>query len=128
MYEYKAELIRVVDGDTVDLLVDLGFKVHHVVRVRLLDVDTPEIHGVKHSSDEYAAGLKAKQFVEGWFRGATTLHIQTSKTGKYGRWLGVISKEGPFENPDNVAIGYDAMSLNDAVAAWLKEQEEQSND
>jgi micrococcal nuclease len=125
MYEYRAELVRVIDGDTVDLEVDLGFHLRQTIRVRLKDVDTPEIHGVKHNSDEYAAGLKAKQFVENWFKGASDLCVQTSKTGKYGRWLGVITKGTTVQNPTNatnVAIGWDAMSLNDAVASWLKEQ------
>ena len=42
MYEYRAKLKRVVDGDTVDFVVDLGFHVHTTIRTRLLGVDTPE--------------------------------------------------------------------------------------
>ena len=42
MYEYRAKIKRVVDGDTVDFIVDLGFSVHITIRTRLLGVDTPE--------------------------------------------------------------------------------------
>lgn len=42
MYEYYAKVLNVVDGDTFDLDVDLGFKIHHQIRVRLLNIDTPE--------------------------------------------------------------------------------------
>lgn len=42
MYEYKAKVLNIVDGDTFDLDVDLGFSIHHYIRVRLLDIDTPE--------------------------------------------------------------------------------------
>jgi len=120
MYSYKAKLIRIVDADTVDLLVDLGFKVLHVVRVRLLDVDAPEIYGVKRDSDEFYNGKRATEFVRGWFDNASTLSLKTIKAGQDGNWLGVISKETTGE----IAIGYDAMTLNDALKLWINRQEQ----
>ena len=42
MFEYQAQIIRVVDGDTIDVLIDLGFDMHVKERVRLAGVDTPE--------------------------------------------------------------------------------------
>ena len=42
MYEYNCKVKRVVDGDTMDVILDLGFDVHHAVRVRLAGIDTPE--------------------------------------------------------------------------------------
>lgn len=60
MYSYEAIVNRVVDGDTVDLDIDLGFKVYlHDVRCRLIGVDTPETRGKKKCK----AGLEAKEIV-----------------------------------------------------------------
>ena len=93
LYQYKAKLIRVVDGDTIDFEVDLGFRVKKDVRVRLVGVNTPEIYSVKKDSEEYQEGMKAKQFVENWIEnnknedGYIRLATLKGKTGKYGRWL-----------------------------------------
>jgi micrococcal nuclease len=93
MYEYKAQVLRVVDGDTVDFLVDLGFMVHVKVRARLVGVNTPEVYGVKKDSDEYAAGQVASQVTRLWFVNNCpdgTCVIRTQKTGKYGRWIAEV--------------------------------------
>lgn len=93
LYQYKAKLVRVVDGDTIDFEVDLGFHVKKDVRVRLVGVNTPEIYSVKKDSEEYQEGMKAKQFVENWIKdnedknGYVRLATLKSKKGKYGRWL-----------------------------------------
>jgi len=55
---YSAKVKRVVDGDTVDLLVDLGFDIHHKIRVRLYGINTPESR--TRDLEEKALGLKAK--------------------------------------------------------------------
>jgi len=86
MYIYKTKLIRVVDGDTIDLSIDLGFRIIHNIRVRLLDIDTPEVRG-----DQKPFGLAAKEAVIAWFNDADRpFFVETSKTGKYGRWLARI--------------------------------------
>jgi len=65
MYEYKCkEIKRVVDGDTVDVILDLGFNVLHSVRVRLVGIDTPESR--TRDLDEKARGKLAKKFLENW--------------------------------------------------------------
>lgn len=84
---YRCRVERVVDGDTLDLEVDLGFRVYHRVRVRLASIDTPEVRG-----PEREFGLQAKAFVEEWVKSRDSIHewpflVATSKTGKYGRWL-----------------------------------------
>ncbi len=92
MYEYNAEVLRVVDGDTIDLDVDLGFSIHHKMRVRLARVDTPETYGVKKDSEEYKRGMEAKEFVESAIPVGKQVTIVTLKdrTGKFGRYLAEI--------------------------------------
>ena len=97
IWQYRATVERVVDGDTLDLKIDLGFGVTLTgdeARVRLRHVDTAEIYGASSDSEEYAAGQQHKQFVEAWIAQAGTdewpLFVQTWKDderGKYGRWL-----------------------------------------
>ena len=95
MHEYKARVLRVVDGDTLDVDIDCGFSVHVHERLRLLGVDTPETYGVKQDSVEYARGMKAKDFVINWLEDAGgVVVIRTTKDrftkGKYGRWLAEV--------------------------------------
>jgi micrococcal nuclease len=90
MYEYKAKLVRVVDGDTIDLDIDLGLSVHRMERVRVFGVDTPEMT----SSDlaQRARAQTAKSYVEGQLAGAE-LVVVTEKPDpkdKYGRFLAKI--------------------------------------
>tara|TARA_Y100000356_G_C10994012_1_gene149828 strand:+ start:57 stop:365 length:309 start_codon:yes stop_codon:yes gene_type:complete len=93
MYEYKAKLVRCVDGDTVDFDIDLGFAVFVRVRTRLVDVDTPE-RGEKNYKEatELLTNLIIKARDEEGYN-----KIRTYKTGKYGRWLvtidGDVNKE-----------------------------------
>jgi micrococcal nuclease len=90
MYEYRATLSKIVDGDTFDLEIDLGLRVLTRARVRLRGVDTPETYGVKQGTAEWRRGQAAKQFVMQWFaaRGSELIiHTFRDETGKYGRWL-----------------------------------------
>ncbi len=96
LYTYEAEVKRVVDGDTIDLLVDLGFTVHVKVRVRLLGIDTPEVYGVKHGTPEHTAGLAASNRVKEILPVGEKVRVRTEKgTGKYGRWLASVYYHGP---------------------------------
>jgi len=84
MYEYRIKpgTWRVVDGDTVDIDIDLGFNITTRIRARLAGVDTPE-RGQKDF--HYATGLLT-QYME--FNDNTgQLTIRTGKVGKYGRWI-----------------------------------------
>jgi micrococcal nuclease len=100
MYTYRARLVRCVDGDTIDVEIDLGFYLKANVRCRLTGVDTPE-RGHANFSEATAvlAGLiKEQSDEEGYFE------VFTGKTGKYGRWLvtihgvnEVIAKRWPYE-------------------------------
>lgn len=93
-YTYRAALDRVVDGDTYDMVIDLGFGVAFRTRIRLRGADTPELHNVKHGSKEHEAGVVAAEAVEGWFYHSEETFIRTHKEkGKFGRWLADIENE-----------------------------------
>ena len=86
MYEYKATVDRVVDGDTVDFIVDLGFSVKIKIRGRLAGVDTPE----RGHADFITATVKCRDLlnkVSCSFPYQGKVVIKTNKTGKYGRWI-----------------------------------------
>ena len=89
MYEYNCKIRRVVDGDTIDLDIDLGFG-HwiHGERIRLFGVDCPECRS--RDKTEKAAGLAAKDFVSRLLHDGGTYTLTTKEKGKFGRYLGVI--------------------------------------
>ena len=89
MYEYKCKLVKVVDGDTVDVDIDLGFGVWlQNQRIRMYGIDTPESR--TRDLEEKKFGLMAKEIVKKWVpEGSTqTLITRKDKSGKYGRILG----------------------------------------
>lgn len=89
MYEYECTIRRVVDGDTVDVDVDLGFGTWRCSeRIRLYGVDTPECR--TRDAEEKKAGFLAKRFVEDALHAGKTYKLQTREKGKFGRFLGVI--------------------------------------
>lgn len=94
LYTYRCTVARVVDGDTIDLNIDLGFNVWIKERVRLYGIDTPETR--TRDLIEKAAGFKAKQYVEDWVKDPAGLAVRThkDKRGKYGRTLGEIHRIG----------------------------------
>ncbi len=92
MYKYKANVERVVDGDTIDITIDLGFKITTNQRIRLQGINTPETYNVKASSEEYKKGMLAKEFViQRITANNHEIVVETNKdTGKYGRYIGTI--------------------------------------
>lgn len=85
MYEYYTKIDKVVDGDTVDVFIDLGFSVWHKERIRLAGVDTAE------KNTPLGKALKAymKELLEG-----KMVRLQVTKPDKYGRYLGKIYLAG----------------------------------
>jgi micrococcal nuclease len=86
VYEYRAEVLRWVDGDTVDLLVDLGFTVLLRARFRLLGIDTPEVN--RRATRE--AGNAATAYARLLAPVGSLVLVRSQKAGKYGRWLGEV--------------------------------------
>jgi micrococcal nuclease len=105
MYEYKiSNILKIVDGDTVDLSLDLGFYVTVVQRIRLDGLDTPEVHS--KDMQEKTLAQEAKEFVTKWFEENKELTIRTKKEDKYGRILGEIYCQDRCLNKDLVDMGY----------------------
>ena len=108
-YEYWAKVKKIVDGDTLDLEISLGFDTVITKRVRLIGVDTPEVWGVKHSSEEYKEGKKASDYVKKMLPNGKWVEIkvyQGQERGKFGRWLCEVYVDGLNLNEDLVNKGY----------------------
>jgi micrococcal nuclease len=93
MHEYLVNrVIRIVDADTLDLEIDLGFNVFTVQRVRLAGIDAPETR--TRDFNEKQAGLESKEFVEKFIEDAEKngyqIYVKTTLDDKYGRMLGRI--------------------------------------
>ena len=104
---YGAKVLKVIDGDTVDLSIDLGFKIHHEIRVRLFGVNTPECR--TKDLQEKALGLKAKQFTQDWFTNHKWVFVNTipDKNDKYGRILAKIYSSENINDPTTACLNTD---------------------
>ena len=87
MYKYNAKLDRVVDGDTVDALVDLGFNTWKKIRIRMVGMNAPESR--TRDLEEKARGIAAKIRLEELLEGGTFI-LESQGVGKYGRCLGIL--------------------------------------
>lgn len=104
MYDYKAKVQRVVDGDTVDLDIDVGFHMRALVRVRLVGVDTPEVYGPNACEE----GKEASAFTKDLLPEGQDVIVTTQKTGKYDRWLAIIElPDGRCINDLLIAEGWE---------------------
>lgn len=93
MYQYKAIIQKVVDGDTIEINIDLGLSAWvHNEKIRLYGIDTPEVYGVKKGSAEWERGNLASEFVKKYVIEKDEVVIETikDKREKYGRYLALI--------------------------------------
>ena len=106
MYEYYVRKVEnVVDGDTIDVLIDLGFDILFQSRVRLAGIDTPE----SRTSDkaEKVLGLESKEYLKKYLKDAKSVIIKTEKmdsSEKYGRILGWVYVNGDTESLNDKMI------------------------
>ena len=108
-FVYNATLERIIDGDTIDVTLDLGFNVKlHKQRCRLAGIDTPESR--TRNLEEKALGLKAKERLKELCIGS--FKIQSLGTGKYGRILAIPYTE------DNQDVCQMLVSEGHAVEYW----------
>ena len=96
MYEYKIKSIdHLVDGDTFDCTVDLGFNISHKIRVRMWGINTPESR--TRDLEEKARGLASKErlhtLLGSGFVDGNNLVLHTKEKGKYGRYLGIVYRK-----------------------------------
>jgi len=124
MYEYKCEVVKIIDGDTVDVILDLGFSILHKARVRLYAIDTPESR--TRNKDEKARGLMAKNFIVQHVNAAESCVIQThlkDSKGKFGRVLGTLVTDGLNINQTlvdkNLAVAYHGQNKADIEESHL---------
>ena len=122
-YTYKAECLRVVDGDTIDVRLDLGFNIYHKGRVRLMAIDTPESR--TRDLEEKKFGLLAKQYLKDWIHQHDHILVESTEKGKFGRILGNIWNPDATECvntkliSDHHAVPYFGLSKEDVKAQHL---------
>ena len=134
MHTYKCTILRVVDGDTVDVDIDLGFGVWmRKERIRVLGIDTPESR--TRDKVEKTYGIMAKEFVKSYLPVGSVQTLQTEKdgTGKFGRILGKFLvhdiKEdrqmhlGDIMIREHLAVAYHGQSKEDIAEQHIKNRE-----
>jgi len=108
MFQYYARVLEVIDGDTIDAEIDLGFDISHKIRIRLHGINTPETR--TRNKEEKAKGLAAKARLKELIEGKIVF-VETVKdvTEKYGRFLAII------HDKDNININKLLISEGHAV-------------
>ena len=119
MYEYKATIRKIVDGDTADVDIDLGFDCWmHNQRIRLYGIDTPECR--TRNKQEKAHGLLAKKYVQETLIVGEVYALRTREKGKFGRYLGEIKVGRTTINKllikEGLAVAYTGQSKKDIAA------------
>tara|TARA_R100000742_G_C4256608_1_gene74481 strand:+ start:238 stop:606 length:369 start_codon:yes stop_codon:yes gene_type:complete len=111
MYTYKIKLDRVIDGDTIDAEIDLGFDISVKKRIRFVGINTPESR--TRDLEEKAKGLAAKDRVRQLLEGTNTIQLNSHGIGKYGRVLGELHID--------VVDGQDKVTLESVNELLIKE-------
>ena len=128
MYEYKCNVTRVVDGDTIDALIDLGFDIKYSSRVRLYGIDTPESR--TRDKDEKVRGKMASAYLKEAVDNGDTVVLRTKLSdsrGKFGRVLASVVvdnvdiNEAMIEN--HLAVAYFGQSKDDIEAEHMINRE-----
>ena len=124
MYEYGCTVTRVVDGDTVDVILDLGFSIFHKCRVRLYGIDTPESR--TRNKDEKVRGKLASKYLSDAIHNGTKVVLRSKlkdSKGKYGRVLGEVVVDDININVSMIenylAVEYYGQSKDDIEAEHL---------
>ena len=130
MFDYKVKITRVVDGDTVDAELDLGFDIIYRERIRLMAIDTPESR--TRNKVEKALGLAAKaRLKELIAENKGNIILKTAKTakGKFGRILGNLYTEEMYPKTFNYILIEEGHAREyyggskDELGPWTKYEE-----
>lgn len=124
-YMYKATVLKVVDGDTIDVMIDLGFMMSLMKRVRLYGIDAPE-----RFTEE---GILSTQYItEAIIKSADyKIMLETIKddSDKYGRLLGIIypKREGTENDYEPVSINENMVELGFAQWKWITDEQKKEH-
>ena len=132
MYEYRCKVVKIVDGDTVDVDIDLGFGVWlKKERIRMFGIDTPESR--TRDLDEKKYGLMAKEFITKLLddKGGIVLKTRKDAEGKYGRILGELWRTTDFADKSinqimiekHHAVSYYGQSKEDIAEQHIKNRD-----
>ena len=128
MYEYGCQVTRVVDGDTIDVDLDLGFDIIYKCRVRLYGIDTPESR--TRNKDEKVRGKLAAKFLKDAILNGKNVILQTQlkdSKGKFGRVLASVVVDGININQrmvtNHLAVRYEGQSKKDIQLEHLKNRD-----
>ena len=107
MYEYKGKIKRIVDGDTIEVIIDLGFEVNITQVLRLNRIDAFETTLRNNTTPEQKIlGIKGKEFLTGFLPENTKIVIRTEKNDKYDRYLAEVFFNNINVNDLMVKEGY----------------------
>jgi micrococcal nuclease len=122
MYQYKiSNILRVIDGDTVEATLDLGFNIHLKQIIRLTNIDAPSIRTLDEEVKKY--GLRAKEKLEEYLKTGDRIIVATqnpNRTEKFGRVLGELYVEG------NSLTASEYLFSNEY--AWVYDEENRKSD
>ena len=128
MYEYGCQVTRVVDGDTIDVDLDLGFDIIYKCRVRLYGIDTPESR--TRNKDEKVRGKLAAKFLQDAISNGKNVILQTQlkdSKGKFGRVLASVVVDEININQqmvtNHLAVRYEGQSKKDIQLEHLKNRD-----
>ena len=132
-FSYRvSKVIKIIDGDTIDVMLDLGFDIMYKSRVRLFGIDTPESRTRDVIEKEY--GLMSKKYLTDKLKSAKKISIKTYKgeeTGKFGRILGDVFVDGKSVNMKMVkeghAVQYYGQNKSLIEKAHMKNREKLNN-
>jgi endonuclease YncB( thermonuclease family) len=99
MYTYNALVTRVIDGDTCEARIDLGFKVFHVITVRLYGINAPE-----KKRPTMAEGVRSEEVLRSWIEGKE-VQLESKAWDKYGRCVATLTLDGESINLRMIAEG-----------------------
>ena len=128
LYHYRCTVRRTIDGDTIDVDIDLGFSVIlKNQRIRLANIDTPEVR--TRDEREKKFGLMAKQFVATYCYEGAEVIIETdiSEQDKFGRILGTVWCSGLIESLNEVLLDMNlAVEYNGKSKTEIREEHEKN--
>lgn len=115
-YFYDAKVLKVTDGDTLDVLIDVGFSIFTKGKIRLDEINTPESR--TRDLREKALGLKAKKFTKNFLKEGQC-QVKVRKKGKFGRWLAEVFVDNISLNKALITVGLAREYHGEKRSGWF---------